>query len=259
MIPLLGVLVMNRGDLLLRMIDSIDYPVERLCIVQNGNDDTVDEVIKHIIDGRNSLIRQVYIERPFRNKGVAPSWNSIIKSFPECTYWLIANNDTVFLTGDLEKYHNLALENPLSVIAAADESFSCFTISPDIVAMNGLFDENIWPIYSEDVDYYIRMQKNGIKRIAIPSELGQCNNGSWTIRSNATYAAHNNMTQQSNGAYVIGKWGANHEYNTPWNLCQTADAAELRTLSALTPYDPYQRKRHSEIWHHFEHTANRIR
>jgi len=99
MIPCIGVLVLNRGDLLLRMVDSIDVPVERLCIVQNGSDDTVTEAIRDIAAGRNNLINKVYIEQPFRNMGVAPSWNSIIKSFPECEYWLIANSASWQLAG----------------------------------------------------------------------------------------------------------------------------------------------------------------
>jgi len=261
MIPCIGVLVLNRGDLLLRMVDSIDVPVERLCIVQNGSDDTVTEAIRDIAAGRNNLINKVYIEQPFRNMGVAPSWNSIIKSFPECEYWLIANNDTVFLPGDLNKYHMLTVEHQfLSLVAAANGSFSCFTITPDIIGLVGLFDENIWPIYSEDLDYYVRMQKKGIKRINIPSDIGQSDNGSWTIRSNATYAANNTATQQSNDQYVKQKWGDSYQHNTPWDMYQSVNNdAEIAHSRLFTPYDPYRRKRHSAIWNNFEQTANRIR
>ena len=260
MIPCIGVLVLNRGDLLLRMVDSIDVAVERLCIVQNGHDDTVDEAIRDIAAGRNCLINKVYIEQPFRNMGVAPSWNSIIKSFPECEYWLLANNDTVFLSGDLEKYHTLTTENQASLIAASNGAFSCFTITPAIVGLVGLFDENIWPIYSEDLDYYIRMQKKGINRINIPSDIGESGNGSWTIKSNPTYAASNSETQRNNEQYDREKWGQDHQHNTPWDLCSSVnDDEQLSYLRLSTPYDPYRRNIQSQIWNYFEHTANRIR
>ena len=243
--------MLNRGDLLIRMISSIDYPVEKLCIVQNGRDDTVDEAIRDIAAGRNNLIEKVYIERPFRNMGVAPAWNSIIKSFPECDYWLIANNDTVFLPGDLEKYHTLIKENPHSIIADASKSFGCFAITKAVIAEVGLFDENIWPIYSEDIDYYVRMQKKNIQLIAIPSDIGHSNDGSWTIKSNQVYAASNNVTQNSNAVYVAEKWGNNQEFDNPWNH-HSRDVKDWW-------YNPYRRLQHSSIWNHFEQTANRIR
>jgi GT2 family glycosyltransferase len=250
MIPCLGVLVLNRGDLLLRLVDSIDVSVERLCIVQNGKDDIVETAIDQIARGRNPMVQKVYLERPFRNMGVAPAWNSIIKSFPECDYWLIANNDTVFLPGDLSKYHGLVFDNPNSIIAAATGAFNCFTITPKIVADVGLFDENIWPIYSEDVDYFIRAQRAGIDRISLPSNIGFSDDGSWTIKSNAGYAVANHVTQSSNGNYVMDKWGHNREFPTPWNH-PSRDRRDWW-------YDPYRRRSQSTVWQNFENTSNRI-
>jgi GT2 family glycosyltransferase len=233
------------------MVDSIDQPIEKLCIVQNGTDDTVNDAINAISAGRNNLIDKVYIERPFRNMGVAPAWNSIIKSFPECAYWLIANNDTVFLPGDLTKYNDLYHHNANAVIAAANGAFNCFVITPEIVAKVGLFDENIWPIYHEDIDYFVRMQRAGVDRISINSEIGHSNDGSWTIKSNPTYAASNNSTQNSNGKYVDEKWGSSQENANPWNH-PSRDCRDWW-------YNPYRRLQHSTVWNHFEQTANRIR
>ena len=251
MITCLGVLILNRADLLLRMIDSIDVPVERLCIVQNGADGDINRAVRDITAGRNPLINRVYLERPFRNCGVAPAWNSIIKSFPECEYWLIANNDTVFLPGDLEKYHTLWQNNPESVIVAANGAFNFFLITPQVVARVGLFDENIWPIYHEDIDYYTRMQRASVDRIPIPSDIGYSNDGSWTIKSDATYSQSNTLTQQNNGVYVEEKWGKNLDYPTPYNH-------PTRHHSDWW-YNPYRRREHSSVWNDFENTANRIR
>lgn len=250
MIPCLGVLVLNRGDLLQRMIDTIDYPVDKLCIVQNGQDDTVSETISQITQNKSPYINRIYLERPFRNMGVAPAWNSIIKSFPECEFWLIANNDTVFLPGDLKLYHDTWKNNPQSLIAAANGAFNCFVISPYIVNCVGLFDENIWPIYHEDVDYFLRMQRVGIARIPIASDIGYSNDGSWTVRSNPVYQNKNTLTQQSNGHYVDAKWGQNQQHQTPYN-------DPHKTVLDWT-YDPYRRLKHSQVWDHFENTANRI-
>jgi hypothetical protein len=248
MIPFLGCLILNRGDLLLRMASSIDYPVDKLAIVQNGITSDVNEAVNQIITTKNPLINTVYLERPFRNMGVCPAWNSIIKSFPEVEYWLIANNDTVFLPGDLEKYHNTWLENKESLIAAANGSFSCFIISPSIIEKIGLFDENIWPIYSEDVEYYIRMQKAGIDRISIQSDIGFSGDGSWTVRSSQQYQNNNNYTQASNQEYVALKWGDNQEHDTPYN-----EGGNIKDWY----YHPARRLRHSQRWNYFEETANK--
>lgn len=248
MIPLLGVLCLNRGDLLLRMVDSIDYPVDKLAIVQNGCEPDVEAAIKQIASTKG-MINTVYVERPFRNIGVCPAWNSIIKSFPEMPFWLIANNDTVFLPGDLEKYHKTWEANQTSLIAASNGSFSCFVISPFIVATVGLFDENIWPIYHEDSEFYIRMNKVGIKRISIDSDLGYSGDGSWTIRSSVKYNSSNNSTQESNRIYVEQKWGKDSEFTYPWD--------DISGNIKDWYYDPQRRLDHSKIWGHFEETANK--
>lgn len=249
MIPCLGVLIMNRADLLIRLINSIDYPVDKLCIVQNSKDPDVEDAIRRLTNEKHPWINTVYVHRPFRNMGVAPSWNAIIKSFPECRYWLISNNDTLFLPGDLAKLNATALANPHGVITAPNGAFSCFCIGPQVVAKVGLFDENIWPIYSEDHDYIIRMQRAGVELIKLESDIGESNNGSWTIRSSQTYRTANNTTQASNGRYVSEKWGQNYDHATPWNT--TRDPRDWW-------YDPFRRLEHSKVWDHMESTANRF-
>ena len=247
MIPCLGVLVLNRGDLLKRMVSSIDRPVDRLCIVQNGNDDSVEDAIREITLSPGPFVDRVYVEKPFRNMGVAPSWNSIIKSFPECSYWLIANNDTVFLPGDLDKYHSLWQQNRGTVILDANGGFSCFIVDPDSIIKLGLFDENIWPIYHEDIDYLIRMDRASMPRIRIDSDMSNIYDGSWTVRSNTDYQNKNKVTQESNRAYVAEKWGNDHGYATPWNLSD-------RQVSDWS-YSASRRRIHSKVWDNFNQTA----
>lgn len=248
-ILLLGVLILNRPDLLLRMINSIDYPIDKLAIVQNSSAPDVTEAVDQIMNTIHPFINEIYLQVNFKNSGVAPAWNTIIKSFPECQIWMIANNDTVFLPGDLEKYYATWEANQSSVIVAANGAFSCFIISPHIVSKIGLFDENIWPIYDEDSDFYIRMKRAGIKRIPISSDIGYSNDGSWTIKSNIDYKLKNNYTQQNNSKYLHEKWGENLEYDIPYNH-PTRDIHDWW-------YDPYRRQQHSQIWNNFEETANK--
>lgn len=249
MIPLLGVLVLNRADLLERMIASIDYPVDKLAIVQNTSSKEVSSIIDKICQTSHQFINSIYVERPFRNIGCAPGWNSIIKGFPECDHWIIANNDTLFLPGDLEKYEKLHQENPEALILAANKSFSCFLISHMVLNELGLFDENIFPIYNEDIDYMIRANKAGVPVIPINSEIGESNNGSWTIRSSESYANSNRITQQENKKYVSNKWGPNNEYTSPW---KNSDYS-----MGHWQYDPYLRRQQSAAWNNMEDTATK--
>lgn len=250
MIPCLGVLVLNRADLLMRLVSSIDHPIDKLCIVQNGKEEDVERAVEELKTRKNSWINSVYVQRPFRNMGVAPSWNSIIKSFPECQYWLISNNDTLFLPGDLMKIHAAWMANQDAVITAPNGAFSCFAIGPGVVERVGLFDENIWPIYSEDLDYIIRMDRAGVRLLPLNSDIGEANNGSWTIRSSDAYRSANGITQANNGAYVEKKWGKDHSLETPFG----DPSRSLRDWYYL----PHYRNQQSLAWNHMETTSNRF-
>lgn len=248
MIELLGTLVLNRGDLLERMIASIDYPIDKLAIVQNSAAEDVTVAVNKICQTKHKFINSIYVDRPFRNIGCGPGWNTIIKAFPECTHWLIANNDHVFLPGDLLKFHKMISAHPTSFITAQTESFSAFALPSAIVDKVGLFDENIWPIYCEDLDYMTRLRKSNIDILSIDSEVGETRNGSWTIRSNQTYAASNNKTQNSNNEYMQRKWGKNLEFNTPFNQ---------NLPISYWAYNHARRNEHSRYWQNFEETANK--
>lgn len=252
MIPCLGVPIISRGDLLLRMVSGIDYPVDKLCIVQNGCDDSVAESIATICKNKNQNINKIYIDRPFRNLGVATSWNTIIKSFPECAYWLIVNNDTVFHPGDLERYHTAYLNNQNALIldsnANINSGFGGFIITPHVVATIGLFDENIWPMYFEDVDYLERVKRANISKISIEGIKYDESQHSQMIKSNEQYKRNNYQTQNLSKQYMESKWGPNYSFQHPWNH-------QSRTVFDWI-YDPYRRKHYSEIWNNFEHTAN---
>jgi len=248
MIECLGVLVLNRPDLLERMIASIDVPVERLCIVQNSADAEVSKVVQTIKNNPPPLVNAVYVAQPFRNMGVAPSWNLIIKSFPECNSWMIVNNDTCFLPGDMTKMFQLWQSCPNSVVGLPIGKYSAFIIGEQVVAKAGLFDENIWPIYWEDSDYDQRLARLGIPSVTIDSHATYSADGSWTIRSNDHYRTNNNQTQLMNQTYYDTKWLVGITAG-PWG--QSLDCV------ANWVYDPIRRKQQSQIWNNWESTANR--
>lgn len=123
-IPVVGIPHYNRPDLTARCIASIDYPVDKLVIVNNGPERIeVDEWIMDATAEATNTIREVcIIAHP--NAGVAGAWNEIIKLFP-APYWLISNNDIQFAPGDLAKMVAFVTEVEWFVCAECGQRFSC--------------------------------------------------------------------------------------------------------------------------------------
>lgn len=165
-IPVLGVPILNQAHLLRRLMESLDYPVDVLAIVDNSSDCSRPEApsalsseLNRIKAEGHPLIRSILIARPFVNLGVAASWNLILTSFPQAPYALIANHDIRFAPGvlasavqrlDCRRAQFLSLLPP-------PNSFSGFLITCRCWDQLGLFDPNFHPAYCEDLDYRDRI------------------------------------------------------------------------------------------------------
>ncbi len=90
MVPVVIVPVLNRYDLLERCLQSIDYPVETLIIIDNGGQSTLHEY-PWVIDRR--YVKNYHVWSMPTNLGVAPSWNIGIKAV-----WLIAHANVSSVT-----------------------------------------------------------------------------------------------------------------------------------------------------------------
>lgn len=195
MIPALIVPVLNRPELLRSMLDSIDYPVDRVIIVDNG------DVWSPVLDNPNEHTIQ-----PGHNLGVAASWNLGIKTTPHAPWWLISNFDIVFGPGDLESMAdamNAATEPTMAQFHGI--AFSVFAINSALVEEVGLFDENLHPAYFEDNDYARRCDIAGVEQVRLPSTTQHL--GSATIYGDRLYRDQNHKTFQSNKDYYVAKWG----------------------------------------------------
>jgi hypothetical protein len=168
-LPLLGVPILNRVDLLQRLLDSLDHPVRNLAIVDNSAGAPMDGVIR--MDGAISaeleglrrrghpLVEAIHIARPFANLGVAASWNLILSSFPEAPCSLLANNDVRLAPGVLAA----ALERidagrpQFLALLPRPHAFAAFLLTCRCWDQLGLFDANFHPAYCEDLDYRDRL------------------------------------------------------------------------------------------------------
>lgn len=256
MIPLIGVPVINRGDLLLDLVFSIDYPVAKLAIVQNGHEPDVIEAIEKIKTGAlNPNIKSVYVSTPFRNLGVSPSWNHIITSFPEVPYVLIPSADIKFGKGDLEKVVETNSICPDAFLSL--DGFACFVIPQSVVEKVGLFDENIYPCYYEDNDYHRRMKLANINFLTLEKLSIVHQGGSQTIMSNPFFNSANGRSFGMNADYYFDKWGRTtpvHDYDSmyqhPFND------------TTRQPYDwkysPHRKRMINSIWGDMETCSNKI-
>lgn len=187
MIPILGVPILNRPDLLAEMLATVDHPVGQLIVIDNG--DVVEP-------GAYELVR------PGRNLGVAASWNRILSW--EAPWWAIVNFDLTFAPGDLAKL-DAFMDGRTEPTLALLGTFSAFAVNEAAIQAAGTFDENFHPAYFEDNDFYYRCRLAGVGLHKLDS--GLLHRTSSTIGSERVYANENARTFPYNALYYKQKWG----------------------------------------------------
>ncbi|MCA1612884.1 MAG: glycosyltransferase [Acidobacteria bacterium] len=218
-IPLIGIPVLNRGDLLARCVNSIDYPAERIVVINNGDDESVQAAVA----GLQARRPNVEVIKPPHNLGVAGSWNYFLREY-DAPYYLICGSDIQFAPGDLEKIDRFASAHPDDAIMFGNHGYSLFALARRGVELIGYFDENFYPAYLEDCDHSYRLKLLNARASNVPdihAIHGEAPHwGSSTILSDATFRERNGITHGNNFAYYRAKWGGiNGEevYPTPFN------------------------------------------
>ena len=143
-------------SLLDRLAASVDYPISRKLVFNNGEPGALDSFIESHPDW-------FLKESDTGNKGVADSWNMCAKLFPEHPTWMIMNDDAWFLPGYLEQICKCADEHETEPIIFLNNSnaFYAFVWSQRGLKEFGEFDANYFPAYLEDCDYRVRLRLKG--------------------------------------------------------------------------------------------------
>ena len=208
MLPNLIVPVLNRYDLLKRMVYSIDYPIRDVLIIDNGGDCSDRLLKKHPFVERGRILRMP------SNLGVAASWNLGIKLFPHDDRWFFASNDMVYLPGALESLSEARRDE----ITLSDmfPFWHTFSVGEEVVRRVGLFDEALYPAYFEDNDYQRRaVQKNvHIRSVSIPTQ----HENSSTIGADRGLREKNAVSFQNNSIYYNNKMATNDYGQGAWSL-----------------------------------------
>ena len=206
-IPVLGFATLSKFDLAQRLLDSIDYPVEHLVIVDNSGKQEFEPLVNPF------LVKNLWLIRVPHGLGANGAWNLIIKSTPFAPYWVIPNDDSWFEPGSLEKIAqdvNLEAFN----FPKINPKWSCVIPTEYSVGKAGLWDEAFHPIYFDDDDYEWRMRQLGIRMNTIDAIVHHDNSS--TLKSG--YQEVNNKTFQRNQALNNNKRAAGDLGERGWSL-----------------------------------------
>lgn len=224
MIPVIGIPYLNRPDLLERCLRSIDRKVDTVVIVNNSDSLITSDydLSKRIcVDSMKCQSNSFYIAEMPLNAGVAASWNEVIKLFP-APWWLIVNSDIEFAPGDLAKFEQAIQTTEAGIVADGINNMACFGITANCVQRVGLFDENFFPAYGEDIDYMRRCRLLGVEHRYLQG-TGMRHDRSSTVKAlPAELQDRNRETFEANKAYYERKWGGwegqetfEHPFNDP--------------------------------------------
>lgn len=221
MIPFLIAPAYNRHDLLARMLRSVDVPVERGLIIDNGrtlrDSPDCDAVLKQA--GRLNLS---ILTPPFTSIGYGGSINFSILQAPDVPWWCWASNDVEFFPGTLATMAS-RMSDPEPRLYSG--TFAWGAMNRALIETVGLIDEHsFFPIYFDDNDYVYRCRLAGVDVIEVWGEGVSQGDGehaaSLTIRSDAETEKANNDSFPRNERAYHEKWGGEplaEQYQSPWN------------------------------------------
>ena len=154
------------------------------------------------------------------HKGVSGSWNEIIRLALEpnsklsMVYDLVINvgSDTLMLPGFLESVITDTIEQKLDFISGHEFGFNIWGMNKKCLDLVGTFDENFYPAYFEDGDYFRRIHLcKEINYHSVGDESLFRHLGSQTIRSDSSIRAKSDKTFAINNERFLRKWGAIHD------------------------------------------------
>jgi SAM-dependent methyltransferase len=230
-IPVIGVPIVNGVHWLKRLILSVDYPVKNFFIINNNGRGEITEELNELCSMNHPFIENLHVSHMPSNLGVSGSWNLIIKSYMLEPYWILSNNDVMFSPGMLERMHLEAETNHDVGMIHGKKSpeydsgmYDLFLIKDCVIQKCGLFDENYYPAYCEDLDYYISCKNNNVNYKVLNidylhGEKDYSTSGSQTWRLDLQLKEKLNKSTTLNIQYLHEKWGndclASNEYIEP--------------------------------------------
>lgn len=190
----------------------MDQDIETdILVVQNGSP------VASVCDQLETLGVSIY--RPGINLGCSGAWNYA------CKWAWARGHDKIMLLNDdfiIQDRGGLRkIEEAIAVDGNAHYHFQGFTsacIRKELWDMVGEFDENLYPAYFEDNDYYMRSILLGIDWKIV--EIEKKHYGSLSTQKSVYLQMINSRSFLLNQKYYVAKWGGmphNETFTTPWN------------------------------------------
>jgi hypothetical protein len=215
MIPVLGFATLSRFDLANRLLDSIDYPVEHLVIVNNSGTQSWKPKKPDLVENL------WHIEVPY-GLGLVGAWNLIIKATPHAPFWVLVNDDAYFEAGSLSRISLDANRNTLNFLDIIP-SWSAIVLGEKVVEDVGLYDERLYPLYFDDNDYQRRIENAGFVINHIQAKVFHDNSSTlqsgYQERNSKTFQANNRLFQAKvvDGDYSEGNWSLKIRRENSWD------------------------------------------
>lgn len=211
----------NRHDLLERMLESVDVPIERGLIVDNGFNYDPSRLSREALE---HVFHVKHWRPPFASIGYGGAINFGITQMADAPWWLWASNDVQFLPGHLATVVE-RMEAARGKPTIITGGFTWAALNPELVYEVGLIDDwSFFPIYFDDNDYHWRVVLAGATWIEDGHTgivHGEGDGGSLTIRSDPVVRERNHHSFRENEQRYRAKWGGmpgQEVYRTPWNL-----------------------------------------
>lgn len=228
-IPVIGTVVVNCPFWVSRLIMSVDYPVDEFVIFNNNGRGEIDDELNKLTTLSHRFIKKIKVCHLPSNIGCASAWNLIIKSYVNAPYWIIVNNDVAFSPNLLKELVNNSEDPEVGLVFGKAGvhhvgNWDLFLIKDITVQRYGIFDENLYPAYGEDVDYIMRLEiDTSLKKVFLENydylhgesfDYGQT--GSQTWRSEPDLKLKIDSARQMNEyEYLNYKWGEGWRWLSP--------------------------------------------
>jgi GT2 family glycosyltransferase len=203
---IIGIPTINRADLLNEALANYfeDFKTSEIVICDNGK--------QEIITREKNFV----IYRPEQNLGVSGSWNMIMDYAQKVkgTHVLMLNDDIYLGKSEQEIATIIRLWKP--EFLCTELNWCSFILSVDAYQKVGKFDENFFPAYFEDNDYFRRMLLADVPMIFNPMLNPITYRNSMTIQKSPEL----NNGFEKNRQYYISKWGGQptqEKFTTPFN------------------------------------------
>jgi GT2 family glycosyltransferase len=195
------------------------------------------------------------------NRGLATSWNEgLINAYAVgADVALIANDDAIAAPGDAlriaeaaidhrEKYMVSGMGVDLATGERKDMLFSLAAVNPVALDTIGYFDQNFYPIYFEDIDWYTRAKLAGLERMCIPT-TNLIHAGSKSRHALPANNAQHEQTFPRNRAYYGRKWGCADQgtetYTVPFH--EARFTLKITAEDRHAPYPGFNRTDHEVV------------